>query len=75
MTAFIRRFFAFWTDFLVGDDWALAVGVVVVLVLARAANLSDGGVHDQAWMVAPIGVVLVLAVSLGRAVWSSDRSV
>jgi hypothetical protein len=74
MTPFIRRFFAFWADFLIGDDWALAAGVVVVLVLARVANLSDGVVHDQAWMVAPIGVVLVLTVSLGRAVRSSDRS-
>jgi hypothetical protein len=34
---FLRRFFAFWFDFIVGDDWVLAAGVVVGLAVSAAA--------------------------------------
>jgi hypothetical protein len=52
----------------------LAAGVVVVLALARVANLSEGVLGKYAWMIAPIGPVLVFVVSLARAAWSSKRS-
>ena len=74
MTEFIRRFLAFWSEFLIGDDWALAAGVVVVLALARFASTNDGALGEFAWMIAPIGVVLVLVVSLARAAWSPKHS-
>jgi len=67
--AFVHSFLAFWADFLIGDDWALAAGVIVVLALARVLN--QNGFDTLAWTVGPIGVLLVLAVSLGRAVWPS----
>jgi hypothetical protein len=74
MTRFSRRFLAFWSEFLIGDDWALAAGVVVALALARVASRSEGVMQDWAWMVAPIGVVLVLSLSLVRAARSSKQS-
>ena len=74
MTDFVGRFLAFWAEFLIGDDWALAAGVVVVSALARIASTNEGALGEFAWMIAPIGVVLVLIVSLARAAWSSEHS-
>ena len=60
--ALLGRFFAFWYDFIVGDDWVLAVGVVVLLVLAAMIARSEASA--LAWLVMPLGVVLILCVSL-----------
>jgi len=59
----VRRFLSFWYDFVVGDDWVLAVGVVVAVLVtwALAATFS------AAWIVMPLAVVLLLAISIGRA--------
>ena len=62
----IRGFFAFWYDFIVGDDWVLAVGVLVALVLTAVAAGSSMGA--SAWLLLPLLAVLVLAISLWRAV-------
>ena len=62
---FIRRFLAFWYDFIVGDDWVVAVGVVVLL--AAAGVLAHMNLHTTAWVLMPVGVVAVLAISLRRA--------
>ena len=59
----ITQFAAFWYDFIVGDDWVVAVGVVVALALSAA--LVRSGI--QAWWLMLIAVVLLLAVSLWRA--------
>jgi hypothetical protein len=34
---FLKSFGQFWYDFIVGDDWKIAVGVLVALVLMFAA--------------------------------------
>ena len=59
----VRRFLLFWYDFIVGDDWTLAVGVVVAVAVTWA--LAD--IFSAAWIVMPIAVVGMLAVSIGRA--------
>ena len=58
----LGRFFAFWYDFIVGDDWVLAVGAVVLLALAAIVARSD--LSALAWLVMPLGVLLILCVSL-----------
>ena len=63
--AFVKRFLAFWYDFVVGDDWSIAVGSVIVLAVAGA--LARTGLHAAAWVLVPVGVAAVLAVSLRRA--------
>jgi len=59
----ITQFVAFWYDFIVGDDWVVAAGVVAALALS--AVLARSGIH--AWWVVPIAVILLLSVSLWRA--------
>ena len=59
----LRAFGAFWYDFVVGDDWRVAVAVV--LALAVTFGLAQAGV--SAWWVLPVAVVLVLPWSLWRA--------
>jgi len=63
----IRAFGAFWWDFIVGDDWRVAVGVGAGLGLS--AYLVHRGI--DAWWVLPVAVALVLAVSLRRATRSN----
>ncbi|TJZ99636.1 hypothetical protein FCI23_44960 [Actinacidiphila oryziradicis] len=57
------RFLHFWYDFVVGDDWTVAVGVVVALIVT--ALLAGGAI--AAWWVLPVAVVLLLGLSLRRA--------
>ena len=59
----IRAFGAFWWNFIVGDDWRVAVGVAAGLGLS--AFLSHRNI--AAWWVLPVTVALVLVVSLRRA--------
>ena len=59
----IRAFGAFWWDFIVGDDWRIAAGVV--LALAGTAGLAAAGL--AAWWLLPLIVALVLVLSLRRA--------
>ena len=63
MGARIRSFAAFWYDFVIGDDWLVAAGVVISLALTYA--LSQAAV--PAWWLVPLFLVLLLPVSLWRA--------
>ena len=63
--SFLKRFVAFWYDFIVGDDWFVALGVLCLL-LATAAVAHAGG-QTMAWLLMPLGVTLILAISLRRA--------
>ncbi|MHB8717933.1 MAG: hypothetical protein ACYDAC_03445 [Candidatus Dormibacteria bacterium] len=59
----VRSFVLFWWDFVVGDDPAIAAGVVVMLGLC--ALLAHAGV--SAWWLPPLTVAGVLVVSAARA--------
>jgi hypothetical protein len=59
---YVAQFFRFWYDFIVGDDWSVAAGVVVTLAIT--ALLAHRGVNS--WWLMPAGVVVVLAMSLWR---------
>jgi hypothetical protein len=62
----LRAFGAFWYDFVIGDDWVIAVGIVIALL--GTYLLSQAGV--AAWWLLPVLVAVVLPVSLWRAVRS-----
>jgi hypothetical protein len=59
----IAAFGRFWWDFVVGDDWRVAAGILVAIgVTAALATTSVA-----AWWVLPVAVVLVLYLSVRRA--------
>lgn len=58
----IKAFCGFWYDFVVGDDWRVAVAVVVAL--AVTFGVARSGV--PAWWVLPATVVVLLPLSLWR---------
>jgi hypothetical protein len=60
----IKAFGRFWWDFVVGDDWRAAVGVVIAI--GATAALAAGGV--DAWWLMPAAVATILWVSLRREV-------
>lgn len=59
----VRRIIGAAWDFIVGDDWVTALGVVVALGLT--ALLANGGA--DAWWVMPVAVALLLGISLRRS--------
>ncbi len=63
MTRRLRAFAAFWYDFVVGDDWLIAVGVVISLALTYALSRTA----LPAWWLLPLALVLLLPLSLWRA--------
>ncbi len=63
ITHALAAFAAFWWDFIVGDDWKIAAGVIVALVLTAAVATST----VPAWWLLPVGVLGVLAASLAAA--------
>ena len=62
----VEAFLRFLWDFVVGDDWRIAAGVVVAIgVTALVAGTSVA-----AWWVLPVAVAGLLAVSVWRAAGS-----
>ena len=62
MIARISAFARFWYDFVVGDDWRIAIGVVAALALTFAVSTTA----LPAWWVLPTAVVVLLSLSLWR---------
>ena len=64
---YLKHFLRFWYDFIVGDDWTIAAGVVMALVVSAA--LAHRDLH--AWWVLPMAVVVLLTASVW---WEAQRS-
>jgi hypothetical protein len=62
----LRAFGAFLYDFVIGDDWRIAAGVVVAIALT--ALVADASI--AAWWILPVAVALLL----GGSVWSAARA-
>ena len=62
MMTYLKNFLLLWYDFMVGDDWMIAAGVLMALVLSVA--LARRGLN--AWWVMLVSVVVMLAASLWR---------
>jgi hypothetical protein len=65
---YISNFLHFWYDFIVGDDWVVAAGVVLALI--ATALLAQRGLN--AWWMMPAAVVVLLATSIWRAARRSE---
>ena len=68
---FVAGFLRFWWDFIVGDDWRIAAGVVVVLALG--ALLVAGGDLSHALVAALTGLGL-MAVAMASIVTAALRA-
>jgi len=60
---YLKSFGMFWWDFIVGDDWRRAVGVVAGLGITWLLAHDD----VTAWWVLPLVVAITLTWSLRRA--------
>jgi uncharacterized membrane protein len=66
----LKSFGAFWYDFVVGDDWRIAVGVIAALLVTYGVSESS----VPAWWIVPAGVATFLTVSLWRTTVAGRRS-
>jgi hypothetical protein len=64
----LRAFAAFWYDFVIGDDWRVAVGVVLAIAVTYVLSVTT---RLPVWWVLPAAVVVLLPYSLLRAVRGS----
>jgi len=63
----LAAFGRFWWEFVIGDDWLVAV--LVAVAIGATAILAAAGV--TAWWLLPVAVLLVLWLSLRRAIRSA----
>jgi uncharacterized membrane protein len=63
----LAAFGRFWWDFVVGDDWLVAL--LVVIAIGATAALAAASV--TAWWLLPLAVPVVLWLSLRRAIRSA----
>jgi hypothetical protein len=63
----LTRFGRFWWDFVIGDDWLVAV--LVAVAIGATALLAAASV--AAWWLLPLAVPVVLWLSLRRAIRSA----
>ncbi len=59
----INTFGRFWYDFIIGDDWRVALGVVAAIVVVDASARHG----TNWWWLLPLAVTALLAVSLNAA--------
>jgi hypothetical protein len=59
----LRGFFAFWYDFIVGDDWRVALTVVIALAGTAMVNHLTG---TGPWWIVVVAVIVVLPLSIFR---------
>lgn len=59
----LRAFGAFWYDFIIGDDWQVAAGVVLGLLMVFVVS----GASSLAWTVMPVAIAVLLPYGVRRA--------
>jgi len=65
----LRAFGRFWWNFVVGDDWRAALGIVIAI--GATAAVAAGGV--DAWWLMPLAVAAILWLSLRREARTSSQ--
>jgi len=63
MTSRLKAFGAFWYDFVIGDDWTVAAGIVIALIITGVVATSP----TPAWWIVPTAIAVLLPLSLWRA--------
>ena len=65
--SWLKRFGRFWWEFVIGDDWLVAV--LAAVAIGATAVLAAAGV--AAWWLLPLTIPFVLWLSLRRAIRSA----
>jgi hypothetical protein len=68
---YVVAFLRFWYEFIVGDDWLVAAGVVAALAITWVLAHND----VSAWWLMPVAVVGLLVTSLWRATRTTEPNV
>ena len=63
MRARLKAFGAFWYDFIIGDDWTVAAGIVIALIITGVVATTA----TAAWWIVPAAIAVLLPLSLWRA--------
>ena len=63
MRARLKAFGAFWYDFVIGDDWTVAAGIVLALIITGVVATTA----TPAWWIVPTAIAILLPLSLWRA--------
>lgn len=61
---FLRGFGRFWFDFIVGDDWRIALGVVLVLALGALLVATEALAAELLMPLLAAAIVGVVAASI-----------
>ena len=64
MIGTIRAFGAFWYDFIIGDDWVVALSVMLALAITFAVSRST---DTPVWWIIVAAVAILLPLSVFRA--------
>ena len=59
----VEAFLRFLYEFIVGDDWRIAVGVAIALGITAIVAATD----VAAWWILPVAVAILLGYSVWRA--------
>jgi hypothetical protein len=59
----LKAFGAFWYDFIIGDDWTVAAGIVLALIITGVVATTA----TPAWWIVPTAIAILLPLSLWRA--------
>jgi membrane protein implicated in regulation of membrane protease activity len=59
----VRSFGRFWYDFIVGDDWRIAVGVVVALAITAVVSHTTA---VPTWWIVLAALAILLPMSIHR---------
>ena len=62
--SFVTGFFRFWYDFVVGDAWDIAAGIVVVIVIGALIAKADLLTEQELTLLVGAGIVAVVGSSL-----------
>ena len=71
---FITAFFRFWYDFIVGDTWEIAAGVLMVLALGATLLRSRSVEPEAVPLLVAAGICAVAAISIAIEIRRRTRA-
>jgi hypothetical protein len=70
---FARGFLRFWWDFIVGDDWRIAAGVVIVLTAGALLVARTAAPDGLVAALTALGIVVVAVGSIAASALRARR--